>query len=81
MSSFTPGDSRSESAAAPRRHYATKPGSIRFRLGCLLLYGRRTPPESVVMLNGQVQVWNRGDRDAMFRIFDTIGDALGRDRA
>lgn len=63
------------------KHYATTPGSLRFKLGCLLLYGRRTPPESVTMRNGQVQVWNRGDRDEMFRIFDSIRDALGIDRA
>jgi hypothetical protein len=67
--------------SAAQRHYATKPGSLRFRLGCLLLYGRRTPPESVVMLNGQVQVWNRGDRAEMFCVFDLIRDALRMDRA
>ena len=70
-----------EPSAAYQPHYATKPGSLRFRLGCLLLYGRRTPPESVTMWNGQVQVWNRGNRDTMFLIFDTIRDALQVDRA
>lgn len=48
----------------------------RRKLGCLLLYGRTTPPESVTMRGGQVQVWNRGDRDEMFRIFDRCRDAL-----
>ncbi len=71
----------SDTRSAATRHYATKPGSPRFRLGCLLLYGRKTPPESVTMRDGQVQVWNRDDRDQMFRIFDAIRDALGAERA
>lgn len=55
--------------------------TIRRVLGCLLLYGRTTPPESITMRNGRVQVWVRGDRDGAFRIFDRIRDALGEDRA
>lgn len=54
---------------------------MRRKLGYLLIYGRSTPPPSITMWNGRIQVWIGDDRDEAFRIFDTIRDALGEDRA
>jgi hypothetical protein len=53
--------------------------TLRRKGGYLLLYGQTTPPPSITMLNGRVQVWIREDQDEAFRIFDIIRNALHRD--
>jgi hypothetical protein len=51
-------------------------GGLRRQLGYLILYGKRTPPESMVMMNGRVQVWVGNDRAEAWRIMDKIVSVL-----